>query len=636
MCGIVGYIGPGLPDGHGNLEKMLGRIAHRGPDGSAIWQSKNNTIGFGHKRLAIIDVTAKADQPMISTDQRAVLVFNGEIYNHKELRVTLLDAGMKFQTEGSDTEVILNGYLAWGLNGLLERLIGMFAFALYDVDANQVHLVRDRVGVKPLSLYQDGGVLYFASETKGFMDLPEFTAQLDPENFFHHLSFRSLPAPRSLFKGVQKLAPAQAISVDLATGQQSTSTYWNPLLTPLQTDVTEDEARTNIEALLKSSIDYRMVADVDVGIFLSGGLDSNYILSQVAETHQGMHSFTVGYPDHPEDSEDQIARESAATYKTTHVDIGVTQDDFIENLPKIAYFQDEPISAPICVPVYMLSQAAQEHDIKVVLTGEGSDELFVGYDSWRKILRLDQKLRRMPKGITRALAGVTYFLLSPFLDPASRNLEFLTRLKKGQPLFWGGAMDFCEADKTKLTGLEAQPKDYDTYAAIIQPIWEEYCQLRDPKDITGWMSYLDLKFRLPELMLPRVDKMGMARSIEGRVPFLDHRLIEYYLSLPQHIREASSEKGKGFFKEISAKELGKDFVYRQKTGFQAPVKRWKNDRFGKKYNPMLLDFARETSLFSQDQIEILLNKSNDRLYFSLINFMLWHKIFIERKDVSTL
>jgi asparagine synthase (glutamine-hydrolysing) len=630
MCGIAGFVAPRGREGISELRAMLTRLSHRGPDGEGVWRSEDRKVGFGHKRLAIIDTSSQADQPMHTFDGTTSIVFNGEIYNHRELRVELEQAGRKFKTAGSDTEVLLHGYLAWGIDGLLRRLIGMYAFAIADTDRNVVHIVRDRVGVKPISLLRMNGIIFFASEIKAFMELPGFKAKLDEENFFHHLSFRSLPAPRSLFKGITKLRPGHLLSISLDTGAETDRSYWSPLSETIQSNVSRQQAASEIAVLLEDSIAYRMVSDVPIGVFLSGGVDSNYVLSHMFERTSDIASFTAVYPGFPEFSEGKIAGEFASKFGTAHEEVSVTQESFIELLPEIAYYQDEPISAPICVPVFLLSRAARNSHTKVVLTGEGSDELFVGYESWARILRLERRLRPFPNVAKSVLGKVCALALAGVVGPESRSLEFLHRLGGGRPLFWGGAMDFTEAEKLDLVAPHIAARGYDTYEAVIEPIRKDFLSLRGADDVTAWMSFLDLRFRLPELMLSRVDKMGMANSIEGRVPFLDHRLIEYYLSLPRALREDSSLEGKGLFKGIAARRLGHDFVHSRKRGFQAPIQQWKTDRFGQHFNPMLAEFARKTGLFRKDALAALIERPNDRLYFSLINFVLWYNVFIEK------
>lgn len=629
MCGIVGCWSKNNNVNPDNIISMMDEISHRGPDGDHYWISNNYTIGLGHKRLAIIDLTSDADQPMVSCDGSARIVYNGEIYNHQELREQLLAEGMSFHTYGSDTEVLLNGYLAWGIDKLLKKLIGMFAFALIDHKAQQLHLVRDRVGIKPLAILRRGEDVFFASEIKAFMSIPGFTPELDKTNLYHHFSFRSLPAPRSLFKGIEKVKPGQIISFDLDKKTEKRRIYWSPLCAKPSAISGREEAVSEMGKLLNSAISYRLVADVPVSIFLSGGVDSTFLLSQMTSEIKAPQSYTAIYPEQKQYDEGHIAREFSTTYNTRHTEVPVYENEYTALLPKISYFQDEPISAPICIPVYLLSKAVAKDGNKVVLTGEGSDELFVGYESWIKILRLEQVLSKLPNWVISSSSNVAQTLFKSFTPVTSRPMEMLGRLAQNQPLFWGGAMDFCENDKKNLFQKSFLEEFPDTYEDIIEPIRQEFLEQRPKEDITAWMSYIDLKFRLPELMLPRVDKMGMANSIEGRVPFLDHRLIEFYLSLPQSIREAASLEGKGLFKELAANVLGKEFVYQKKRGFQAPVKQWKTGAFGNFYNPLLQKFSQRTGIFDEASIKGLLDRKNDRLYFGLINFMLWYVNYIE-------
>ena len=629
MCGIAGILSPNQCVSDDTLQAMQMALVHRGPDGGATWIAKDRRAGFVHRRLSIIDLSTSANQPMQTGDGQAVIVFNGEIYNHRELRSELVQAGARFQTDHSDTEVILVGYLHWGLDELLRRLVGMFAFAIYDRREQRVVLVRDHVGIKPLYYAVVGNDLLFASEIKGLLQDPRLRPDLDHEQFHHYLSFRATPAPATLFKGIRTLCAAELLEFDLTDGGVRLRTWWNPLQSAQTIPKTLREAEDKLEELLASSVRYQLESDVPVGLFLSGGLDSAYLLQQMRQSHGHTSTYTVRYPGFERYDEGPVAAGLAATAQARHHEVSLTAADFCDALTRVAYFQDEPIAAPICTSVYFLSQAARQSGVKVVLAGEGSDEIFVGYQNWLRLRDLEYYNQRLPDLPARLLRRSLHATMSMVASPYSIPLEISRRAALGQRLFWGGALDFPEAAKRRLVGPAVTKSHSDTYEAVIAPWHRQFLDCRPESDITAWMTFIDLRFRLPQLMLPRLDKMGMAFSIEGRVPYLDHRLIEFVLSLPPQWRGAIGHRGKPLLKSVAQRKLPKSFVNSRKRGFQAPVKEWKQGLMGDRFSPALLQFARRTGLLNSDELATLLRRPNDRLYFSLTNFMLWYLIFIE-------
>ena len=629
MCGLVGWISADRMVDSKILSAMRNMIIHRGPDGEGQWVDDRRVVGLGHQRLAIVDLTGQANQPMTDSRHRAVIVFNGEIYNHQALRKELLEQGANFLTDHSDTEVILNGYLAWGLVRLLNRLVGMFAFAIYDIHSDKVVVVRDHLGIKPLYFVHREKELIFASEVKALLAHPQVEATLNHENYYHYLSFRSLPAPRTLFKNIQKLGPGEYLEFDVIEQRFDVRPYWNPLQGRNTADLSRDDSVEALSELLDQSMELQLLADVPVGVFLSGGVDSAFLLTLAAERSRGINTYTAGYPGHLKYDESDMARNLARNGGAHHHEGAIDSDTFSDALPAVAYYQDEPIAAPVCVPVYLLAREARRTGVPVVLAGEGSDEIFIGYKNWLRLRDLQKWNNKVPDLPGRMLRKCFAAVAAKLMAPMSPYPEILRRASADQPLFWSGGMDFSERGKRKLIGPAVDADDVNTYESLIEPLYVKYLQSRSRFDITGWMSFVDLKFRLPELMLPRLDKMGMAYSIEGRVPFLDHRVVEFVMGLDRNFRAATGRTGKPLFKSVAGKKLPRDFVYQRKRGFQAPVKEWKNTAFGHRYMPALLAFARRSGLYNVQVLEELLRRSGDRLYFSLTNFMLWYLIFIE-------
>lgn len=628
MCGINGWLSPAGRVDEALLLRMRERLAHRGPDGAGLWISHDRRVGLGHRRLSIIDLSQEAAQPMHAED-RVSIVFNGEIYNHAELRGELEKSGAKFKTDHSDTEVLLHGYLAWGLEALLERLVGMFAFALYDHHAQRVHLVRDRVGIKPLYFTRIGSDLLFASESKALFAHPAVESRLDHESFCHYLSFRAVPSPRTLFEGVECLGAGERLEFDLASSRVSRHRWWDPLEKVEAPPDTLEEARNRLSELLERSMDHRLVSDVPVGLFLSGGVDSAYLLQLMARRREGVQTFTVTYPGEARYDESAEARRLATAAGCRHTEVPIDEESYAAAQAEVAWYQDEPIAAPVCTSVHFLSRAARDHGVPVVLSGEGADEIFIGYRNWLRIRDAERWNQRVPDLPGRPLRRSAAKLARAFMPWGSPHAELLRRAADGKPLFWGGSTDFGEHAKHDLLGPALRAGVPDPYEAVIAPLRSDFLRNGDENDLTGWMSYVDLRFRLPQLMLPRVDKMGMAASIEGRVPFLDHRVIEFMGGLPPEWRSSNGTVGKALFKSVAARELGDEFVYREKRGFQAPVKEWKQGALGKRYLPALESFAARTELFEPRALDALLARSDDRLYFSLTNFMLWYLIYVE-------
>ncbi|MAT71683.1 MAG: asparagine synthase (glutamine-hydrolyzing) [Planctomycetaceae bacterium] len=629
MCGIAGWACPDSCVKRSVLDAMSDAIAHRGPDGSGAWVSGDARVGLAHRRLAIVDLSAQANQPMVDAHGRATIVFNGEIYNHRELRQELQGQGATFRTDHSDTEVLLVGYLHWGLRALLERLNGMFAFGLYDHRQKKLLLARDRIGIKPLYSARVGRGMAFASEAKALLAHPEIPQRLNRRAFYHYLSFRSTPAPLTLFEGIDAVPAGQLVEFDVETGSRTEVQWWDPLEEAAAAPRSREAAEEQFEELLTSSVDYRMEADVPVSVFLSGGLDSAMTLALAGRNGRRLSSFTVTYPDQPEYNEGVAAAERARAAGANHHELPISAADFSDCLPDVAFHQDEPIAAPVCASVFLLSQEVQRTGNKVVLAGEGADELLTGYASWRRLRDMERWRRRLGHPAMRVPAKLASAMLGAAAPWRSHWLEASHRLALGQPLFWSGAMDFAERAKDALLGPGMRDCRGDTYAECIEPRWRRFCRMRSPEDSTLWMTYADLGFRLPQLMLPRLDKMGMAWGIEGRVPYLDHRLVEFVMGLPAQWRGGNDRVGKAMLRRIAARRLPAEFVRQRKRGFRAPVAEWKRDAVGERYGQLLVRFAERTELLRPEAVRALLAHRSSRLYFSLVNFMLWHERFIE-------
>ena len=476
---------------------------------------------------------------MTNEDGSLRLTYNGEIYNHRELRAELEQSGRhRWRTDHSDTEVILHAFEEWGID-CLSRFRGMFAFGLWDARSRQLWLVRDRIGIKPLYYSIHHGRLTFASEIKALLKDPEQRRAIGEPALFHYLSFLTTPGPETLFDGIRKVPPGTWMRVD-ADGDDRGAALLGRLGRRLGDcrQAGEDEIAERVLAELRTSVGLRKVSDVPVGVFLSGGLDSS--------TNAAL--FSEGETDADQDVLDRLcrfvwhatrtsspmrARWPRASAPTT-TSTCITVDDIVTFLPRMVQLQDEPIADPVCVPLYYVAKLARENGVVVCQVGEGADELFIGYPSWLEALKRQQwNDWPVPNTVKRAggaaLAALGY--------DRTVHLEWLRRGTRGQPLFWSGAEAFTHAEKRRLLSprMRRALGGLTSWEAI-RPIRERFEAHAPEPSHLNWMSYVDLNLRLPELLLMRVDKMTMGVGLEGRVPFLDHRFVSLALSIPSALK----------------------------------------------------------------------------------------------------
>jgi asparagine synthase (glutamine-hydrolysing) len=562
MCGICGFLSSSerLSPTTGQLETMRDAMAHRGPDDAGLrcFDGGKVRVGLGHRRLSILDLSPAGHQPMGTPDGRLWVVFNGEVFNFRQLRAELERLHEVRFLSQTDTEVLLHGVRAWGLEGCLRRLRGMYAFALYDRADESLTLVRDPLGVKPLYYRRSGSGVLFASEIKALLTLPGVPREVDEESLYHYLTFASSPAPRTLFAGIRKLEAGCYLRVD-GEGRSQHRRYWDPARVGPVPGASRDERpyAEELLRLLRQAVARRLVADVPVGVFLSGGVDSSLNVALMSEQMgRPVQTFSVGIRDDP-GTEFPYAREVARRFGADHHEIEIDEDDFIDFLPRMAAVQDEPLADPVCVPLYYVSGLARAHGVPVIQVGEGSDELFAGYGmhqlftGWRG--RIYDAYRSQPRPLRRVLARAAPAGLRPEWRDA------LLRGADGAPFFLGNAIAFWDAEKRLLL------RDYrpeQTSAQYIAGL------IRDERaaDPLRRVIQVELGNRLPELLLMRVDKMSMAHAIETRVPFLDEDLVEFALRLPSSLKLRRG-LGKYLLKRAAEGILPRELIYRRKTGF---------------------------------------------------------------------
>ena len=599
MCGICGILhqGDAPPVDEQLLASMRDVMSHRGPDAAGIWIGNDKTIGLAHRRLAIVDLDPSSLQPMTNEDGSIRVVFNGEIYNHRTLRSELLAAGHKFRTDHSDTEVLVHGYEEWGWEGLLSRLNGMFAIALWDARTRLLWLARDRLGIKPLYLWRSGRQIIFASEIKSILQSPAVPRAVDTYAMYHYLTGMAAPAPRTLFHGIQKL-PAACFLRIASNGECIVQRYWQA--SDAQADLgkrSRDDAVSQVRELVADAVSQQSIADVPVGVFLSGGVDSGTLLASMARQAAGpIHTFSVGYDGFPAMDERRAAQDMARRFGAEHKEIVVDLKSLESSWDDIVYHQDEPLADWVCLPLYHVAKLAAQ-DVKVVLVGEGADEQFCGYEGYLRYLRIYERLwkpyRRSIPSWARRLAASAAERLVRYWPERGAAADFVVRAGRDRDLFWGGAVTFWETQKHGLLKWEALSAESTPGSGLIDDtttrIFDSYAVVREsnrqlrgrPHDELTRMINLELNYRLPELLLMRVDKMTMAHSLEARVPFLDHRLVELSFGLPSDWKIANGVP-KSILKDAVRGLLPDEVIDRPKIGFGAPVSEWLKGEFGRR------------------------------------------------------
>jgi asparagine synthase (glutamine-hydrolysing) len=635
MCGIAGvWAAEAQGDLAPLLECMRDTMAHRGPDGAGAWSSADGRMHLVHRRLSIIDVAAHANQPMTNEDGSLRIVYNGEIYNHAEIRRELESlGGHSWRTDHSDTEVVLHAYEQWGID-CLHRFRGMFAFGLWDGRTRQLWLVRDRIGIKPLYWVHRGQRLAFASEIKALLQDHDVPRAIDEEALFHYLSFLATPAPQTLFAGIRKLPAGTWLRVD-ADGRIEQRRWWDAWddVAPLRGE-SEDAIAARVLDTLRTAVRRRKVSDVPVGVFLSGGIDSSTNAALFSEGEsRPVKTFSVAYadsfPSYP--SELPYARAMARRVGAEHHEYLITREDLMGFLPQMVHHQDEPIADPVCVPVYYVSKLARDHGVTVCQLGEGADELFIGYPSWKAALERqrydDWPMPRLVKhAALRGLRSAGY--------GATFQFECLRRAANGQPMFWSGAEAFTHEEKQRLLAPDVRRRlaGLTSYEPI-QPIRERFERVAWDASHANWMTYADLNLRLPELLLMRVDKMSMAVGLEARVPFLDHELVTLALSIPSQMKLAHGEL-KHVLKRAVRHVIPDELIDRKKQGFGLPVNEMLPGPLAAMARREVGEFARRTGLLDPVEADRVMTTADGSKVWYLMNLALWWRHFIAREPIT--
>ena len=616
MCGLVGIAASALISSRTWLAIGRDAMTHRGPDDAGEWWSADGRVGLAHRRLSIVDLSPGGHQPMQDVARGLSIVFNGEIYNFRELRAELEHRGYCFRSS-SDTEVLLAAYDTWGTE-CLTRLNGMFAFALYDARRQTVFLARDRAGEKPLFYHLVEGKLHFASELKALFADPSLPRRINSESLDCYLAMGYIPGGRCILQGYNKLPPAHALSFDLQRGTAKLWRYWQlPKLeaAAAQGRVDEPALLDELESLLENSVRRQLAADVPVGVLLSGGVDSSLITAMAVRASTKVKTFTIGFPGHGALDETEHARLVARHFGTDHTEL-VAQPTTADLIPRLARQFDEPMVDSSMIPTFLVSQLVRQH-CTVALGGDGGDELFGGYDHHSRLLWLQQRLALAPLPLRGAVATMAERLLPLGLKGRNWLQGLGVDLKHGLPLI----ANYFDASTRKQ--LMSHQEEWALAAELIR-------RGRVPahSDLLQRATRMDFQDYLVEDILVKLDRASMLSSLEIRAPILDYRLIEFaFAKVPSFLKATPQEK-KILLKRLTARVLPTEFDRQRKQGFSIPLADWlKSGPFRELFHQVLLD---DNCLFDRGTVRGLLKgqdqgRSNGERLFALVLFELWRR-----------
>ena len=580
MCGIVGFWG-GTPVPL-IAERMASRIEARGPDDAGVWTDSSAGLALAHRRLAILDLTPAGHQPMVSPCGRYVLVYNGEIYNHRDLRRELEREGGAFDWRGhSDTETLLAALRHWGVEGALRRLNGMFAFALWDARERTLYLARDRMGEKPLYYGRSGDAFLFGSELKALVVHPEWQGEVDRNVLASYLRHNYVPAPWSIYRGIFKLPPAHFVTVREGGNQVGEpQCYWDLGQVAdrgvAAADGDPQALADELDTLLRDAVHRRMEADVPLGAFLSGGYDSTTVVALMqAQSERPIKTFSIGFHE-KEYNEARHAKVVAEHLGTDHTELYVTPEEAMAVIPQLPNIYDEPFSDSSQIPTFLVSQLARQH-VTVALSGDGGDELFCGYNRYVLGYQVWSKLRLLPRPLRGMLAGLLNRAPGHVLDALQRKLPQRFRVsnladrlpKLAEVLAHRDGQSFYRS----LVSHAKQPEDLVLGANEPDTILNRPDRLPNLPGLREQMMYLDMLTYLPDDILTKVDRASMAVSLEARVPLLDHRVVEFAWRVPTEYKYRNGQ-GKWLLRQVLYRYVPRELMERPKMGFGVPIEHW--------------------------------------------------------------
>lgn len=612
MCGIVGIFNlDAKPVDQDLLTKMTRLLSHRGPDDEGVYVSGN--LGLGHRRLSIIDLSPRGHQPMSNEDQSIWITYNGEIYNHQALRKQLEKNGHQYKS-WTDTETIIHLYEEQGIE-CLRDLDGEFAFSIWDTNKKIIFLARDRLGIKPLYYYICNKHFIFASEIKAILLHPEVRKKVDLQAISYYLSFSVSPAPITCFKDIFKLEAGHYLLID-KDGRLTKKQYWDAIPKE-KISCSETEAIENTRLKLRESIQERLMSDVPFGVFLSGGIDSSTNVALMSQmVNEPVRTFNVGIEGPYLYDESFYAELVSKYFNTQYHYISIGYEDFYRIFKDLAFYTDEPLCDYACIPNFYLAKLSRENQVPVIQVGEGNDELFCGYRSYAVIFNLIRFFYPQPALIKKGIFNLLKLIQGEYLH------YVIERATKNQDIFLGGSYLFTEEEKESLFNKSVNLSELDSSYAYVSRIYQNLLNKFPSCDPLDKMIYLDLKVRLPELLLMRADKMTMANSVEARLPYLDYQFVEYVLSLPSKFKYNHNQT-KYIFKKSLKSILPKEIVFQPKKGFAGnPM-----NIFNQDFQKYVLELYRRTEpilvqWFNPDKIR-------DRLVFDskVMNFRQGMKIW---------
>lgn len=638
MCGIAGIYKTSESNfeiGDKLLKSMSNIIFHRGPDSDGMWLSHNRTCGFSFRRLAILDLSENANQPMHTPDGRYTIVFNGEIYNHQELRKELIERGYKYRSN-SDTETILYGYAEWGV-GILEKMIGMWAFAIFDEQTNELFAARDRLGIKPFYYLFGNGDFVFASEIKSILQYPKYQKDIDFDELSNYLTLGATSCYASIFSQIAKLPAAHYLKID-KKGNLEIKRYWQPFQSEINyTEWTEDELVREITRLARESIKIRMISDVPFGAFLSGGIDSSLNVALMSEfMDRPVDTFTVGFKDLVKYNELEYADSVSKLFKTNHHEIIIDNKMALDKLNEISWHFDTPNADPVSIPLYFLSNLTRSEGTIMVLMGEGSDELFIGYNWMLRDFKFHETYWKAYHYLPKLIRKFNFNILKPLFIAFNQYLalDYLDRAAHSQEQYWSGIPMLTNQEIFELFPEKSNNRVQNTHQ-YAKSLHNQALQFNSKADYSQRSIFLEISQRLPEMLLDRVDKMGMANSIEARVPFLDHRLVELGFALNFQDKIPDKHTTKYLFKKAAKNIIPDEIISRKKQGFAAPISEWfRNEWYGYTKEKIEHSYLVREGIFNKEFINKLMQthksgKANfSKEIYSLLSLSLWQEQFL--------
>lgn len=572
MCGITGILDFSKKSSEEILTKMTNTLHHRGPDGGDVelFEEKDFQLGFGHRRLAILDLSEHGKQPM--QFEHLWVCFNGEIYNFQEIKNELIELGHSFNGN-SDTEMILHAYSEWGI-GCVHKFIGMFAILIYDTKNQKIEVIRDRAGVKPLFIYEKNGLFLFASELKVFHQHPNFEKEINPSAVTAFLQYGSVPTPNCIFQNCRKLKPGHYLTIDLKSKSVSETQYWNVYdhYNAPKHKIDYLDAKSDTKRLLKSAFEYRMVSDVPVGVFLSGGFDSACVTSILqSDRTEKLKTFTIGVPDMGL-NEAPYAKDIAKHLGTDHTEVECTEKEAIEMIVDLPFNYDEPFADSSAIPTTLVSKMARK-EVTVALSADAGDEIFAGYNRYDYMAKYEAKLNRIPGFARNMASGLMNVIPSEYIPILKNKYNFHNRYEKLKNVLKD------PSSENIMLSLSQQWTD-DQMRNLMKASFSELPNWYKSKEMDmttnsslAYMMAIDYQTYLLDDILQKVDRATMTVSLEGREPFLDHRIIEYAAKLPDEFKYHNGIK-KRIIRDIVYDYIPKELMDRPKMGFAIPIAKW--------------------------------------------------------------